>query len=66
METKPFWASKTLWVNIIGLIASVLTAFGVTDLDAELQASIVGIAMTVINIVLRFATTTAVSTSANE
>src|SRR3546814_246695 len=56
METKSFLASKTLWVNAIALAAALLAAFGVVDLDAEVQASLVGGIMAVVNIVLRVVT----------
>lgn len=61
METKPFWASKTLWVNAIALVAAVTGAFGIDlGLDPETQTAIVGALMGVVNIVLRFMTKTAV------
>lgn len=63
MESKPFWASKTMWVNVVALVASVAAAFGAVDLDAEVQASIVGGAMAVANIVLRIVTKGGVSAS---
>ncbi|MBE9554863.1 MAG: hypothetical protein IMF05_15475 [Proteobacteria bacterium] len=61
METKPFWASKTLWVNAIALVAAVTGAFGMDlGLDPETQTAIVGALMGIVNIVLRFMTKTAV------
>lgn len=61
METKPFWASKTLWVNAIALVAAVTGAFGMDlGLDPETQTAVVGALMGVVNIVLRFMTKTAV------
>ncbi len=61
MESKPFWTSKTLWVNFIAFIATVTGAFGLDlGLDPEMQASIVTGVMAVVNIVLRFVTTTPV------
>lgn len=60
METKPFWASRTLWVNAIALVAAVSGAFGVDlGLDPETQTAIVGAVMSVVNIVLRFVTRSA-------
>ena len=53
-------ASKTLWVNLIALIASIAAGFGF-DIDAEVQASLVGGVMAVVNIVLRLVTTQPVS-----
>jgi len=61
METKPFWASKTLWVNAIALVAAISGAFGIDlGLDPETQTAIVGAVMSVVNIVLRFVTKSAV------
>jgi len=61
MDTKPFWASKTLWVNAIATVAAILGAFGLDfGLDAETQVMVVGAVMGVVNIVLRFVTKSAV------
>ncbi len=62
METKkPFYASKTLWVNLIAVVAAVTGAFGVDlGLDPESQTAIVGAVMAVVNIVLRFTTKTSI------
>ncbi len=63
-DTKPFWASKTIWVNLIMVVATVSTAFGMDfGLDAETQVAMVGAVMGVVNLILRFMTKTAVSTS---
>lgn len=57
METKPFWASKTLWVNAVALVAAVTGAFSIDlGLDAETQTAVVAAVMGVVNIVLRFVT----------
>lgn len=62
METKPWYVSKTLWVNALVFIAAVSGALGFDlGLDAETQAKIVGGAMAVVNIILRLVTTTSVS-----
>ena len=61
-ETKPFWASKTLWVNVVGLSTSVALAFGLDlGLDDEMKASIVGGIMSFVNIILRLMTKAAVT-----
>ncbi len=61
METKPFYASKTLWVNLVAVIAALSGAFGLDlGLDPETQVTIVGAIMGVVNIVLRFTTKTAI------
>lgn len=61
-ETKPFWTSKTLWVNVIAGIATVAGVFKLDlGLDPEAQASIVTGVLAVVNIILRFTTKTAVT-----
>jgi hypothetical protein len=62
MEVKPFWASKTLWVNLFAGVATVSTAFGFDlGLDPETQVAIVGGIIAVANMILRAMTKTAVS-----
>lgn len=63
MESKVWWASKTIVVNLVALLASVLAAAGVADLGVEAQGSIVGIVLTVVNIWLRFKTSAPVTVS---
>lgn len=53
---KKWWASKTIWVNIIAFITSILAALNIVDIDAEMQASLVGGIMAVTNIILRLTT----------
>ena len=54
METKPFWQSKTFWVNIIAILVTVTGALGFDlGLDAEAQVMWAGTIMGVVNIVLR-------------
>ncbi len=66
METKPFWASKTLWVNLIMLIATVGTTFGWDlGLSAETQVAVVGAIMGVANLILRFMTSSAIGSSSS-
>ena len=61
---KPFYASKTLWTNIVMLVATVSTAFGVDlGLNPEAQIAIVGTVMSVVNIILRFVTKAPITTS---
>ena len=63
METKPWFASKTMWVNFVALLAAVLGAFGMDlGLDPDTQVALVGGVMAVVNIVLRFVTKSAVGT----
>ena len=61
MGKKPFWASKTLWVNGVALVGSVAITFGWDfGLTPEVQGSVVTAIMGVVNIVLRFTTNSAV------
>ena len=60
MESKPFWASKTIWANVIAVVA-VLAGSAGFEITADLQASIVATVMGITNIVLRFITKTPIS-----
>ncbi len=60
-NSKPKWASKTLWVNLVAAAASLALLLGVdVGLDTAGQAEIVIGIMGVVNIFLRFMTTTAI------
>ena len=59
-ETKPFWASKTIWVNIIA-VGAVLAGSAGLEITADLQASIVATVMGIANIILRFVTKAPIS-----
>lgn len=52
-RTKPIWASKTFWANVVGGAAMLATAAGVEIMDAKTQAELVGGIMVVANLVLR-------------
>lgn len=54
MQTKPFWKSKTIWFNVMTTLVGVF-AFLETQYPG---ISIVATASGVLNIILRFATTT--------
>ena len=59
MNSKPWYASKTIWINVIAFIATMATVFGVDlpfELGTEAQAEIVAAIMAVVNIALRFVT----------
>ena len=59
---KPFYASKTLWANLIAGVAAVSTAFGFDlGLSPEAQTAIVGGVMAVVNVVLRLVTKDAIA-----
>ena len=50
MKTKFWWESKTLWLNIVGLVVVMLEYFGQIKLiDPTLLATI----MTIVNFILR-------------
>lgn len=52
--TKPWWESKTIWVNAILLTIAILGVF----LDYKvIDPQIVSIASAILNVVLRFVTT---------
>lgn len=53
--SKPWYTSKTVWANLIGVLAAVASSFGL-DIGAEEQGALsVGI-LAVVNIVLRLVT----------
>jgi len=54
---KRWFKSKTIWANIIGMVATIGTVFGLDlGLTPETQAQIVAGIMAVINVVLRTVT----------
>ena len=62
METKPFWASKTLWANAIAVIAAVAGGMSMDlGLDPDTQVAMVAAIMGVVNILLRFITKAAIN-----
>ncbi len=50
MESKSWYASRTIWVNLISLIAAGGTAYGL-DITAEQQAQIVTGLLAVVNVI---------------
>ena len=60
-ESKPWYASKTIWTNIVAFAATIAVIAGVDiGLTPETQAEIVAAVLAGINIVLRLLTTKAV------
>ena len=58
---KPWYASRMIWANVVGLAAASATAAGLdVGLDGETQASIVTGILAFVNVVLRFRTQTAI------
>ncbi|MDH3231222.1 MAG: hypothetical protein OEN55_15640 [Alphaproteobacteria bacterium] len=63
MDSKPWYASKTIWANMVAFAATMAMVFGLDlpfDLTAEVQAEIVAAVMAVVNIALRFVTDTSI------
>ncbi len=57
MESKKWYESKTLWVNIVAGAVTLAGAFGLDlGLTPETQAELVAGVMVAVNIVLRFIT----------
>ena len=57
-DTKPWYLSRTFWVNIVAGAVTLGGVFGVDlGLTAETQAELVAGILVVVNIVLRFVTT---------
>ena len=55
--TKPWYASKTMWANLIGGAVTIGSVFGLDlGLTPETQAQLVAGIMVVVNLVLRFVT----------
>jgi hypothetical protein len=50
VKSKPFWQSTTLWINVIGIVATVLTLVSGMTKDADIVAILLAIA----NILNRF------------
>ena len=61
-ESKKWYTSRTLWVNIVAFIATITGIFGLDlGLGPETQATFVAAIMSIVNIVLRFDTKTAIT-----
>jgi len=60
-KPKPWYASKTIWANIVAFAATMSLIFGIDlGLTPEVQAQIVAAVMAVVNVVLRLITSQAV------
>jgi len=60
MDEKHWYASKTIWVNAVALVAGLLMAFGV-ELTADQQGAMVTTILAIANIALRLVTHSAVT-----
>ena len=67
MESKAWYQSKTIWMNLLAFAATMATVFGFDlGLTPEAQAEIVAGIMAVVNIVLRFVTTKPVTSDGSD
>ncbi len=65
MKAKPFWTSKTLWINVIALIAALGGIFEIDiGLTPVVQTAMVTSIMAVVNMILRAITKSAVTVKA--
>jgi hypothetical protein len=53
MNTKKWYLSKTIWVNLILLVASIINSY---DADININAADQVIILSAVNIILRFIT----------
>jgi hypothetical protein len=61
IDNKPFWQSKTLWVNVVAALATLAGVFKLDlGLTPEVQATVVTTILALVNIALRLVTKTAV------
>lgn len=64
--TKPWWQSRTLWINGLLIVAYVLGAVVDAQLYTDPRAvTLLGVAAGAVNMLLRFATSAALTTSAS-
>ncbi|SFI59753.1 hypothetical protein [Albimonas pacifica] len=57
MEAKPFWASKSIWAQVVALVATLTTMAGLDlGLTPEVQVAIVSAVQALVGIALRFKT----------
>ena len=60
MDTKVWWSSKTIWVNIVAGVAAIAAGFGIDlGLTTEVQSQFVVGVMAAVNIALRVVTSSA-------
>ena len=63
MDTTKWFASKTLWVNVIAAVAALAGVFKLDlGLTPEVQATVVTTILALVNVGLRLVTKTPVST----
>ena len=60
METKTWWSSKTIWVNVLAGVAAIAAGFGLDlGLTAEVQSQVVVGVLAAVNVALRVVTSSA-------
>ncbi len=65
-QAKPFWASRTIWANVLMVAGVVLESTGVTNvLNPETQELALGAILGVVNLVLRFLTKEPITVTAS-
>lgn len=57
-DTKNWWQSRTIWVNLVASIFAILAAFKVlpTGLDQEQVVTVIMAVVAVVNVILRLLT----------
>ena len=61
MDTTKFYASKTVWVNVVATVATLAGVFKIDlGLTPEVQATVVTTILALVNIALRLVTNTAI------
>jgi hypothetical protein len=61
-EGKNWWESKTIWVNVVAIIAGITGYFGLpVDIEPEMAMTIFPSALAVINLILRGTTKTKIN-----
>ena len=56
MEAKHWWASKTIWLNLLAIVAIILNSLFGVELDTEAQVALATGILAVLNIILRTVT----------
>ena len=60
MQTKAWWSSKTIWVNVLAGVAAIAAGFGIDlGLTAEVQSQVVVGVLSAVNVALRVVTSSA-------
>ena len=57
---KKWYESKTVWAQVVGILATGLTMAGYDIIDADAQLALVNGIWAAVNVVLRFRTETAI------